>query len=69
MEHPNFPMMNGYGCFFGALKRSTKLRPLVSEFAAFYNIIKHAQHGDHSTAVWQRRPKAPNCHPADVEVG
>ena len=50
-----FSMMNRY--IFGALPRSTKLRPLVSEFAEFHHIITPAQHVDHSTAVLQICPK------------
>ena len=51
MEQPHFAMMNRY--ILGALPRSTKLRPLVSEFAEFHYIITPAQHVDHKDSVLQ----------------
>eukprot|EP00435_Cladocopium_sp_Y103_P065553 s1396_g27.t1 len=50
MEQQDFSMMNRY--IFGALPRSTKLRPLVPEFATFFFVITPAQH-----AIWAGHPK------------
>ena len=55
MEQPHFSIMNRY--ILGALPRSTKLRPLVSEFAEFHHIITPAQHVDHKDSVLQLCPK------------
>ena len=50
-----FTKMNRY--MFGALPRSTSLRPLVHEFAYFAWAITPAQHTDHATAVLANFPK------------
>ena len=54
-QQPDFTMLNRY--IFGALPRSTKLRPLVPEFALFHFVVTPAQHVDHAKSVLQLCPK------------
>ena len=54
-KQPEFSMLNRY--IFGALPRSTKLRPLVAEFAKFHFVVTPAQHVDHVKSVLQLCPK------------
>eukprot|EP00435_Cladocopium_sp_Y103_P017720 s5862_g4.t1 len=55
MEQQDFSMMNRY--IFGALPRSTKLRPLVPEFATFFFVITPAQHVDNGADALTGCPK------------
>ena len=66
-KQPEFSMLNRY--IFGALPRSTKLRPLVAEFANFHFVLTPAQHVDHVNSVLQLCPKGSSAVPQTLEVG
>ena len=55
MDSEAFTKMNRY--IFGALPRSTKLRPLVPQFASHVSVVTPAQHLDHADAVLATFPK------------
>ena len=51
----HFSMLDRY--IFGALPRSTKLRPLAPEFATFHYVVTPGQHLDRVAEVLRAFPK------------